>query len=470
VLPIAVSIVTVPRYLTLVGPDRYGVLVIVWIMLGYFGVFDLGLGRATAQQVARAAGDPQRTNTVFWTATGINILLGVIGGLVLLPVAYVLIEHVFNFPSELKHEVVRSLPWLALSVPLITVAAVFTGALQGRERFVPVNAIISVNGILFQLVPLIVAEFHGPDLVWLIASATLVQLLTSVLGFAACVRWITDRRPDVDRQLGRVLLRFGGWVSVSGLIAPLLTIMDRLVVGAAIGAGGVARYSVPFNLATRLWIIPNSVSRTIFPRFAMLPKPAAKELAVDSLYGLFLAMTPIVIVSLLLVEPFLDVWIGSKLGHDAPRVAAILLMGVWVNGLAYIPYTYLQAQGRPDLPAKLHLIELLPFLAVLWVGVKLAGVQGGALAWSVRSAGDAALLAWVSRIRWRVQPSFAVGCVLTALSFTVAMLLPGSSQARVLADAVLLVGTMVWTLVALPQTTRRSLVAAVASPARVLRR
>jgi O-antigen/teichoic acid export membrane protein len=470
VLPIAVSIVTVPRYLTLVGPDRYGVLVIVWIMLGYFGVFDLGLGRATAQQVARAVGDPQRTNTVFWTATGINTLLGVVGGLVLVPVAYVLIEHVFKFPSELKHEVVRSLPWLAFSVPLITVSAVFTGALQGRERFVPVNAIISVNGILFQLVPLVVAEHHGPNLVWLIASATLVQLVTSVLGFAACVRWISDRRPHVERDLGRVLLRFGGWVSVSGLIAPLLTIIDRLVVGAAVGAGGVTRYSVPFNLATRLWIIPNSVSRTIFPRLAMLPSQRAKEVAVDALYGLFVAMTPIVIVSLLLVEPFLDLWVGSKLGHDAPRIAAILLMGVWVNGLAYIPYTYLQAQGRPDLPAKLHLMELLPFLAVLWVGLKLAGVQGGALAWSVRSAGDAALLAWVSRIQWRIQPSFVVGCGLTVLSFTAAMLLPGSSHSRVFADAVLLAGTSAWTLVALPRTTRRTLVAAAASPVRLLRR
>src|ERR1700722_15090827 len=158
-LPIIVSFLVVPRYLSLVGQARYGVLLIVWIMLGYFGVFDLGLGRATTHEMAQTdPADPEDGSAVFWTATAINAVMGVIGGLILLPVAYVLVKYAFKEPPELKREVIDSLPFLACAVPLVTIGSVFSGALQGRERFFASNTINVIYGLLFQLAPLAGAE------------------------------------------------------------------------------------------------------------------------------------------------------------------------------------------------------------------------------------------------------------------------------------------------------------------------
>jgi len=242
---------------------------------------------------------------------------------------------------------------------------------------------------------------------------------------------------------------------VTGLISPFLTILDRLAIGVAVGAAGVTRYSVPFNVATRLWIIPISFARTAFPRIATLGRADAEELAQGIGGALFRLLTPLVVLGLLIFEPFLHFWVGTQLGPQASHIGEILLLGAWIDGLAYVPTVFLQAQGRPDVPAKLHMIEILPFLLVLWIGLKTWGVEGGALAWTIRSTGDSLLLFWTSRVRWRIQPSFIPGFTLLAAAFVLVIVFPGTSTVRLGGDGVLAAATLVWSWISLPPSYRR---------------
>jgi O-antigen/teichoic acid export membrane protein len=107
-------------------------------------------------------------------------------------------------------------------------------------------------------------------------------------------------------------------------------------------------------------------------------------------------MTPIVVIGLLLIKPFLIFWVGAALGAKSALVGQILLPGIWANTLAFIPFTYLQGRGRPDLPAKFHLLELLPYIGILWVLVDLLGVPGAAWAWDLRILADTLLLFWAA--------------------------------------------------------------------------
>ena len=81
-----------------------------------------------------------------------------------------------------------------------------------------------------------------------------------------------------------------------------------------------------------------------------------------------------------------------------------LVLGVFLNSLAMIPYTLLQAIGRPDLTAKLHLVELPVFLLMLWSMIHMFGIEGAAIAWTLRVGFDALLLFAVAR---RLLPSGA---------------------------------------------------------------
>ena len=80
-------------------------------------------------------------------------------------------------------------------------------------------------------------------------------------------------------------------------------------------------------------------------------------------------------------------------------VAEILFLGAWINGSSQgILYSLLQAQGRPDVTGKIHAVEVVPFLAVLWFLTKAHGIEGAALAWTIRAFVDAAFLGWAARL------------------------------------------------------------------------
>jgi O-antigen/teichoic acid export membrane protein len=393
-VPLLLSLATVPAYLNLIGEARYGVLAIVWVVLGYFGVFDLGLSRATANQIARMRNDPPANRErVFWTALSLNATVGVIGGVILFVVGRVFIENIVKVAPDLRSESVAALPWLAVAVPLSTATLVLAGTLEGRERFLMVNLVGIAGLAMFQLAPLAYAYWIGPDLTGLIMSATLALLVSTALSFVVTVASLPVRnRPRIDAERATVLLRYGGWITLTGLVGPLLTVVDRVLIGSVLGATAVTRYTVPFALVSRVQILSRSLARTIFPRFSMLDRSNAAQVGRESLRALAAVITVLTVVGAVTLDPFLRVWVGSDIASSSAPVGEILLIGLWLNSLAVVPFAFLQAQGRPDLPAKFHVLELAPYIGGLVLGLHLAGIQGAAWAWSGRAAMDAVLL------------------------------------------------------------------------------
>jgi O-antigen/teichoic acid export membrane protein len=88
----------------------------------------------------------------------------------------------------------------------------------------------------------------------------------------------------------------------------------------------------------------------------------------------------------------LTLWLGADFAQHGYRVLQWLAVGVFINCLALIPFTLVQGVGRPDLTAKLHLIELPLYLSALWWLISAHGVEGAAIAWTARMGVDGAVL------------------------------------------------------------------------------
>lgn len=390
-----VSMLTVPAYLHIIGNARYGVLALVWLFLGYFGLFDPGITRAAAFHIARLHRPDQRQQreSVFWTALVVNLFFGIVGGLAVYLAARPLFMHTFNIPESLRSEVMGSLPWLAASVTISVASGVLGGALQARERFGYLNVVTILNVILTQLAPLAVAFWHGPDLTWLIPTALAARMVGAIPNFVGIVRWLPlGVGGRFDRTSVKELFSYGGWVTITNLLNPILTTMDRMLIGSVLNAEAVTFYTVPFNLVSRASALPAAVATSIFPKLSRENLRDSARLASESVLNLSAIMTPALVLGVASLPIFMRYWVGRSFAEHAAPTGIILMIGIWINGVAYIPYGHLQATNRPDLPAKFHAIELLPFLGVLWLGLHYFGLIGAAWAWTLRVTIDAILL------------------------------------------------------------------------------
>lgn len=423
-VPLLFSLVTIPVYIGLIGEARYGILAVAFLLLGYFGLFDLGLGTATAQRIsAMPEADARGRATTFWTALAMNLGLGVAGGILLWPVAVLFFGRIFEVDSGLRVELDAALPWLILALPLATVSGVLTGGLQGRSRFLELNLVSVLTSFLTQAVPLAVAWMAGPDLALLLPAIVSTRVVAIAILMALCRRHVFGGQPrEFSRSQARSLLHFGGWVTVTAMVAPLMTMLDRFVIGATLGARAVTYYTVPFQLVEKSLVVPAALTSALFPTLSARGPESARPLSLTAMRALVALMTPLILCGVLLVEPFLALWMGEEFAVQAALPAEILLLGFWVNALARVAYVTLLAAGRPGIIARCQLAELVPYLIGLWLGLRYWGLPGAAVVFGLRTAVDCGLLMHFAGTLRAGARSLVVPCLVLLAGLCVAVL------------------------------------------------
>jgi O-antigen/teichoic acid export membrane protein len=381
-----------------IGDARFGVLSLIWLLFGYFGLFDFGLSRATANRLAQLRfGDPQERASVFYTALMLNAGLGIVAGATFYFAALPLLTYLSSSAGSLSTELPGALPWIAILFPFGMIGGVLTGSLEAEERFFTINVQQIVGSILFQCLPLLAVLLTGPSLTSAVIGAAVAKFI--LLAWNACVSVTIVRRGArfrVSLYHAPSLLKYGSWMTVTNVISPLLESADQFLIARMLGPVAVAHYAVPFNFAMKTRLLAGSLSGALFPRFSRLEKDAALDLARHSIRVLAWVMALVCAPAIFVVNYGLTIWVGHDFATAATPVAQALLIGTWFNSVALVPCTLLQAQGRPDINAKFHMLEIAPFLILLWAMLNTYGITGAAYAWVARVAFDCVLLMWAT--------------------------------------------------------------------------
>ena len=404
----------------------------------YFGLFDLGLGRALTQQLAvvLAKNAPDEVGPLVGTATVIMAALGVIAGMVMAAAAPWGVDLINAVPD--KQEAIHAVYAMALAMPFIVLTSGFRGILEARHAFGVINLIRLPMGLFTFLGPLAVVIYGEPRLDW-IAWA----LAAGRVAGCAVHAWFAWRALPADcghmaprRELIRSLGVAGGWLSVSNVISPFMGYVDRFVIGAIVSAAAVAYYVTPQELVTKLWIVPGALTAVLFPTFAaQMARRDAQTWVLfgKAIHGLWLVLLPITLALALFAHELISAWIGHDFAIHSALLLQIFAFGILINCLAHVPFTLVQSAGASRATALVHCTELPFFLALLWWSTARFGVTGAAVAWLTRIGVDTVLMFALST-HLSQRPASALmrtpvvaGAMLTLLAF-VGVLLPSIAQ------------------------------------------
>lgn len=402
-IPLLIGLITIPLIVRGFGVERFGVLALAWAVIGYFSLFDMGIGRAITQSMAERLGSASAWNVcrLVWTGLLLMLIFSLVGAVIVGGLTPWFVSSVLNLPQALREETIGAFIMLAMAIPAVVLSAGLTGILTALQRFDLINVLRIPMGMMIFLVPLAILPYSN-SMMHVCAGLLIIRVLFLALHVAACFYAYPPLRAHmgIDRSEIMSLMSFGGWMTVTNLIGPLMTYMDRFVIGSALTLSAVAYYVTPYEVVTRLLAIPAALVAVLFPAFAAARSSTSGH--VTTLYSMGARtilgiLAPIVLTIVVFAEEGLRLWLGDDFAQQSTPVLQWLAIGVFINSYAQVPFAFIQGIGRADITAKLHLLELPVYLVLMLWLLNVLGITGVAVASLLRSAVDAALLTFVAQ-------------------------------------------------------------------------
>lgn len=395
-IPTIIAIPALGYIARILKPELFGIYTLAIAIVGYAGIFDIGLTRAIVREIALNRNDLQERKKIISTST-IFIVVFSSCGITCLYFFLPQIVRLLNVSAEHSVDVINSLTILIFSIPIFLLNQLWMSILEGDEKFAILNLQRSIGSSVIAGFPALFLYINA-TLEYAILGLFIGRLFSLIISFLMVKQEIFRAKFVFSLLTFKRLVFFGGWITISNIISPVMVYFDRFIISNISGARAVGFYTAPSEAISRLGLIPGALSRAVFPRLSnSLHSGDFNKQLLISYKLMIIGCLPLVILGSYYANEILNVWMGEEYATHSANVLVILLVGFFFNSLAQIPFTAIQSLGKAKITAFIHCVEILPYLFLLYYSVKEYGVLGAAFAWSIRVIVDFILLFFISR-------------------------------------------------------------------------
>lgn len=338
---VALGIFLSPFILHRLGDAAFGIWVLIFSVTGYYGIFDLGIRSSVIRFVAKfsAAKDQEsltrivNTSLFFYASVGcLTILLTLVGT--------VYVDSLFKIPAEF-HSTAR---WLFLmvgaSVALGFPLGVFTGALEGLQRFYLVNSMNMVFALL-RAGLVVVALLHGHGLLALAFITTVVPLVSALIRVWIALRIL--RTPVsfryVNRDTARLIMSHSSLTFMIVISSQLRFQTDEIIIGSLMSSKDIAHFSIGARIVDYAANVVSCISQIFVPMASQSDARGdanrLQKMLIAGNRACSFAIFPICATLTIMGKSLIEVWVGAKYISQSYPVLLVLI----------IPFTFMLSQA-----------------------------------------------------------------------------------------------------------------------------
>jgi O-antigen/teichoic acid export membrane protein len=391
--PVLAGLISVPYLLRQLSGQEFGILTLIWALIGYFSLFDLGIGRALTYQLSNKNNEsPSSKVQIISTGLALSLVVGITSSIVIFLTANNGLLQFLGVTQDMLKDATLSFKIASTGVFITTLNSSVRGCLEGLNMFAYSNQNKAVIGVTTFMAPMLTVYMGYESISASVFAIVIARAMILVYSIIPLHGYLSLSLSVINKYAALGIIRYGGWITVTGIIGPIMVYCDRFFVSAIVGAQILAFYSIPQEGLQRLLIIPSSICNAVFPEVTKSNATELPKKYISYLLRMIILMLPLCVLGAFIGYALITVFISTSFATKTIFVLIILSFGILFNGVASVPYTFLHALGLPRVTACFHAIQLALYLVLVWLLTSRWLLEGAAIAWTIRALADLVML------------------------------------------------------------------------------
>jgi O-antigen/teichoic acid export membrane protein len=390
-----VSLFYLPVYVNQLSAESFSILTILWSILSVGSILDFGLGRTIIREFSilrstQAVLDYTKCGELLTTTLLVALKYSLYGLIVTFLLTY-----------SYSQIVAGKLGFTTMMCIYIALCVFFTiynnsvlSILEGSHLIKYASLIRSFFTILFFAVP---AQLLIQKIILTTEKIILVIFLIRLIQGALLTFLVYHKYhlPKIrySKKIASRYVSFGKWLTISNFVSVIMTYGDRFVMGYTLEPIHIVNYSIANDLVQKGTSVLNLIPNSLYP---LIASSDINKYSLRNLRKIIIFLSAIVIsgslVSLLAADFFLRFWLEENYEEEITTLFKILLVAWASSGFGQLFLSRMHSIGNMKSPAMLNVIECVFYLPLIFIAIKIFGVYGAAVMYSIRFLVDAFIL------------------------------------------------------------------------------
>lgn len=330
VLTFLVGIFLSPFLLHKLGDDAFGLWILIFSITGYYGICDFGIRSTIVKYVAQfeASGDREQLTHIVNVSIAVYSCVA-LALLFVVSISALYLNALFRISPGFLHTAKLLFLMVGTAIAFGFPLSVFTGILEGLQKFYFVNVIQAVTTLLRVLL-IVLALNHGLGLLTVAFITVMLPLVSYGIYAWRVMRTVPLQfgARFVRRSTFRLMFRYSYLSFISNVAFRLRFQTDAIIIGAMLSASAITYFSIGSKLVSYSLLFITGVGEVLTPMFSQLhainDQRRLRKLFVLGNRACALIVLPISAALLILGKSVIDVWVGPR--YESSYIILVILV------------------------------------------------------------------------------------------------------------------------------------------------